>query len=49
MTDSEKEQKYGQLIKEAAALLDGESDLVANMANLAALIQETMGFGGTGF
>lgn len=49
MTDSEKEQKYGQLIKEAAALLDGESDLVANMANLAALIHETMGFWWTGF
>ena len=49
MTDSEKEQKYGQLTKEAAALLDGESDLVANMANLAALIHETMGFWWTGF
>ena len=49
MTDSEKEQKYSQLIKEAAALLDGESDLIANMANLAALIHETMGFWWTGF
>ena len=49
MTDSEKEQKYRQLIKEAAALLDGESDLIANMANLAALIHETMGFWWTGF
>jgi len=49
MTDSEKEQKYGQLVKEASALLDGESDLIANMANLAALIHETMGFWWTGF
>ena len=49
MTDSEKEQKYRQLIKEAAALLDGESDLIANMANLAALIHEAMGFWWTGF
>ncbi len=49
MTDSEKEQKYTQLLKEAAALLDGESDLIANMANLAALIHETMGFWWTGF
>ena len=47
MTD--KEIKYTQLLKEAAALLDGESDLIANMANLAALIHETMGFWWTGF
>ena len=44
MTDMEKEQKYGQLVKEATSLLDGESDMIANMANLAALIHETMGF-----
>ena len=47
MTD--KEQKYGQLVKEATALMDGENDLIANMANLAALIHETMGFWWTGF
>ena len=47
MTD--KEQKYTQLLKEAAALLDGESDQIANMANLAALIHDTMGFWWTGF
>ncbi len=46
---TEKEQKYTQLLKEASALLDGESDLIANMANLAALIHETMGFWWTGF
>lgn len=44
-----KEQKYSQLYKEAAALLDGETDMIANMANLAALIHETMGFWWTGF
>lgn len=47
MTD--KELKYMQLLKEAAALLDGETDMIANMANLAALIHETMGFWWTGF
>ena len=47
MTD--KELKYTQLLKEATALLDGETDLIANMANLAALIHETMGFWWTGF
>ena len=49
MTELEKEQKYKQLLKEATALLDGETDLIANMANLAALIHETMGFWWTGF
>jgi len=49
MTELEKEQKYKQLLKEATALLDGESDMIANMANLAALIHETMGFWWTGF
>ena len=49
MTDTEKDQKYSQLIKEATALLDGESDRIANMANLAALIHETMEFWWTGF
>ena len=49
MTDTEKEQKYGQLVKEATSLLDGESDMIANMANLAALIHETMGYWWTGF
>ena len=47
MTD--KELNYTQLLKEATALLDGETDLIANMANLAALIHETMGFWWTGF
>ena len=47
MTD--KGLKYTQLLKEAAALLDGENDLIANMANLAALIHEAMGFWWTGF
>lgn len=49
MKDSDKELKYTQLLKEAAALLDGETDMIANMANLAALIHETMGFWWTGF
>lgn len=49
MTHSEKEQKYEQMLKESAALLNSETDLIANMANLAALIHETMGFWWTGF
>ena len=49
MTEAEKQLKYDQLLKEAAALLDGENDTIANMANLAALIHESMGFWWTGF
>jgi len=49
MNDIEKEKRYAQLVKEAAALLDGENDMIANMANLAALIHESMGFWWTGF
>lgn len=49
MTDLEKEQRYVQLVKEAASLLEGETDIIANMANLAALIHEAMGFWWTGF
>ena len=49
MTEAEKQLKYNQLLKEAAVLLDGENDTIANMANLAALIHESMGFWWTGF
>lgn len=45
----EKEEKYVQLLKEAASLVDGENDLIANMANLASLVHETFGFWWTGF
>ena len=34
MTELEKEQKYKQLLKEATALLDGESDMIANMIEI---------------
>lgn len=44
-----KEEKYIQILKEAASLVEGETDLIANMANLAALVHESMGFWWTGF
>ena len=44
-----KEEKYILLVKQCRALLDGENDEVARMANVAALIHETMGFWWTGF
>ena len=44
-----KEKQYEALLPQAAALLAGESDPVARMANLAALIHTTFGFWWTGF
>ena len=44
-----KGEKYELLYKQVAALLQGESDAIANMANVAAMIQETFRFWWTGF
>ena len=44
-----KADKYNELYKQLASLLEGESDQIANMANMAALIHETFGFWWTGF
>ena len=44
-----KEQKYELLHKQIAALVDGESDTIANMANVAAMIHATFGVWWTGF
>lgn len=44
-----KEDKYTLLHKQIAALTEGENDLIANMANVAAMIHHTFGFWWTGF
>lgn len=44
-----KEVKYNLLLKQVKATLEGESDIIANMANLAAMIHQTFGFWWTGF
>ena len=44
-----KEEKYALLLKQVAALIEGESDIIANMANVAAMIHSTFGFWWTGF
>ena len=44
-----KEEQYISILPQAASLLEGEQDLIANMANLSALLQETFGFWWTGF
>lgn len=44
-----KEEKYRALLPQIAAVIDGEPDLTANMANVASMIHETFGFWWTGF
>ena len=44
-----KTEQYQLLTKQIRALIEGETDLVAVMANVCAAIHETMGFWWTGF
>ena len=44
-----KDSKYQILYKQVEALVGGETDEIANMANVAALVHETFGFWWTGF
>ena len=44
-----KEEKYALLYKQIVALVENESDGIANMANVAAMIHETFRFWWTGF
>ncbi len=45
----EKTEKYRLLERQVAALVEGETDTIAKMANLAAALHETFGFWWTGF
>lgn len=45
----EKTKKYRLLERQVAALLEGETDVIAKMANVAAVLHETFGFWWTGF
>ncbi len=44
-----KAEKYQQLVPQMKALLEGESNLTANLANFAALLHTTFGWHWTGF
>lgn len=44
-----KKEKYAALLPAAMSLMDGEEDLIARMANLAALLHSEFGFWWTGF
>ena len=45
----EKAEKYRLLDRQVAALLEGETDVIAKMANVAAVLHGTFGFWWTGF
>lgn len=44
-----KEEAYQELLPQIRSLIDGESDLVANLANVAAALKEAFGFFWVGF
>jgi len=44
-----KEEQYKQILPQAQSLLSGEQDIIANMANLSALLHLAFGFWWTGF
>ena len=44
-----KEEKYEVLYRQIEALMEGESDMIANMANVAAMIHSTFHFWWAGF
>ena len=44
-----KSEKYEQLLPQVTALVEGEPDVIARMANVAALLHREMGFWWTGF
>lgn len=44
-----KEEKYRALLPQVRALMEGEEDMIARMANMAALLHRAFGFWWTGF
>lgn len=47
--DGSKEEKYLELLPQIQAIVEGETDRIANMANVASVLHETFGFWWTGF
>ena len=44
-----KQEKYTSLLPQVQAVMDSSVDIIANMANMAAMLHETFGFWWTGF
>lgn len=49
LPDATREAQYGGLMPQIASLLEGEPDLVANLANVSAVLKEAFGFWWVGF
>jgi GAF domain-containing protein len=47
--NADKREKYQALLPQLAALIEGETDLVANLANISAALRETFGWWWVGF
>ncbi|MCD8093795.1 MAG: GAF domain-containing protein [Bacteroides sp.] len=47
--DGAKDEKYRALLPQLKSLIEGESDMIANLANVAAALKETFGFFWVGF
>jgi len=48
-THADKITKYNELIPQIKALVDGETDLIANLSNISAALKETFGWWWVGF
>lgn len=49
ISEGTKEDRYVQLVPQIRNLVESETDLIANMANVASVLHETFGFWWTGF
>lgn len=47
--DGAKDEKYRALLPQLKSLIEGESDVIANLANVSAALKETFGFFWVGF
>ena len=49
ISGNSKQEKYAFLLPQVEAVMDSSVDIIANMANMAAMLHETFGFWWTGF
>ena len=49
ISGNSKQERYASLIPQVQAVMDENVDIIANMANMAAMLHETFGFWWTGF
>jgi GAF domain-containing protein len=49
ISGNNKQEQYESLLPQVQAVMDDKADVIANMANMAAMLHETFGFWWTGF